>query len=209
MIFTARQLEALHRSNGSNGQIVLPYRARLTPLAVDWLKDRKIQVGYSDVETKPADAVLRHEEVIAEQATILWWADGACGPSKAAVMSLGREANVKTMEIAVDAKRMVSAIKLMATEIKAGRAKAGILLVENAATAMVYANRCPSLRAVLGTCREAVEQGISLVGANVLVIEHRYKTLPQVKTMLGMFVKGSRRVSDEVAKLLKELSTCA
>ena len=32
MIFTARQLEDLHRTNG---HVVLPYGARLTPLAVD------------------------------------------------------------------------------------------------------------------------------------------------------------------------------
>ena len=33
MFLTARQLEDLHRANGSNGHLVLPYRARLTPLA--------------------------------------------------------------------------------------------------------------------------------------------------------------------------------
>ena len=38
MIFTQRQIELLH--NG-NGHIVLPYRARLTPLAQDWVRQRR------------------------------------------------------------------------------------------------------------------------------------------------------------------------
>ena len=41
MIYTARQLEDLHKGNG-NGQLVLPYGARLTPLAVDWARARKV-----------------------------------------------------------------------------------------------------------------------------------------------------------------------
>ena len=32
MIVTARQLEDLHRQNGANGHVTLPYRARLSPL---------------------------------------------------------------------------------------------------------------------------------------------------------------------------------
>ena len=47
MIFTARQLEDLHKSNG---HVVLPYGARLTPLAVDWARGKKIAVGYGPDE---------------------------------------------------------------------------------------------------------------------------------------------------------------
>ena len=38
MIVTARQLQDLHRQSGGNGQITLPYRGRLTPLASDWIR---------------------------------------------------------------------------------------------------------------------------------------------------------------------------
>ena len=48
MIVTARQLEDLHRQNGGNGQVVLPYRARLTPLAQDWVRAKRVALGYSD-----------------------------------------------------------------------------------------------------------------------------------------------------------------
>src|SRR5688572_30957918 len=49
MIVTARQLEDMHRANGGNGHVVLPYRARLTPLAQDWVKSKRVALGYSDV----------------------------------------------------------------------------------------------------------------------------------------------------------------
>ena len=77
------------------------------------------------------------------------------------------------------------------------------------AEAMVYANRCASLRAVLGTCFEAVEQGVQHVAANVLVIEYPYKSLSQVKNLLARFVKGKRELSEELRQRLKELASCA
>jgi hypothetical protein len=43
---------------------------------------------------------------------------------------------------------------------------------------------------ILGTCQDAVEQGIQQMAANVLVIEYR-TTLQQTKNMLGRFVKAS------------------
>ena len=49
MIITARQLEDLHKSHGGNGRVTLPYRARLTPLAADYVRARKLVLGYSEI----------------------------------------------------------------------------------------------------------------------------------------------------------------
>ena len=43
MIFTARQLQDLHKTNG---HVTLPVGARLTPMAADWARSRKIAVVY-------------------------------------------------------------------------------------------------------------------------------------------------------------------
>ncbi len=112
------------------------------------------------------------------------------------------------MDVPTDAKRVATVVKSLATEIKTGQAAGGILLVQNAAIATVYANRCPSLRAVLGTCLEAVEQGVRHVAANVLIIEYPYQTLQQMKNMLGRFVKAKRGLSEDVRRQLQELATC-
>src|SRR4051812_49758726 len=98
MIVTARQLEDLHRQNGANGTITLPYRARLSPLAQDWVRAKKITLGYSDVEKSANGSTASHTEVsgLAQQAGcgcagggqshacgcttssggFLWWCDG-------------------------------------------------------------------------------------------------------------------------------------
>jgi len=221
MFFTARQLEDLHKSNGSNGHVVLPYRARLSPLAQDWVRARKIALGYSDADApagkpagvvtpgaKPSGGVPSPAKEENAAGTVLWWCDGPCGPAKAAVTAQAKESNLRAIEVPADTKKLVSAIKLLAQEIKSGQASAGVLLVQNAAMAIVFANRCPSLRAVVGTCLEAVEQGIQQAAANVLVIEHPYKTLPQVKSLLGRFVRGPRELSEELRRQLQELSSC-
>src|SRR3954447_11162285 len=103
MFLTARQLEDLHRANGSNGHLVLPYRARLTPLAADWVRARKIALGYSDDGAQPGNgnvpatgaatplavshggAATASTNLAAGSSAgaILWWCDGPCGPAKA------------------------------------------------------------------------------------------------------------------------------
>jgi hypothetical protein len=139
----------------------------------------------------------------------MWWADGPCGPAKAALLTVAREVAIQPSEIAVDPKRIAEAVKIVATEVNGARAAGGIMLVSNGAAAMVYTNRCPSLRAVLGTCIEAVDQAVRLVAANVLVIEHPYKSLQQSKTLLTRFFRGKRELSEDVKRQLSELSTCA
>jgi ribose 5-phosphate isomerase RpiB len=212
MIVTARQLEDLHRQNGANGHVTLPYRARLSPLAADWIRAKKITVGYADLmanaaaSAKPQAAELNASSVTA--GAIVWWCDGPCGPAKAAVIAREKESPMRPLDIATDAKQLVSVIKRIAQDVKSGRIEAAVLLVQNGALATIYANRCPSLRAILGTCMEAVEQGVKLAGANVLIIEHPYKTLQQVKNLLARFTRAKRELSEEVKRQLQELASC-
>src|SRR5437879_3911462 len=132
MYYTARQLDDLHRSNGGNGQLVLPYRARLTPLANDWLKSRGIKVGYSDVdpkaEEKKNDAPAKLAEPTATGA-FLWWCDGPCGPAKAALTMQAKESPLRPIDVPADARQLVPVIKLLAAEVKAGKAAGGVLMV--------------------------------------------------------------------------------
>ena len=223
MILTARQLEDLHRQNGGNGRLTLPYRARLTPLAVDWIKSKKIILGYSSILAPEAESrksttlpsrpvgtsrVDTAASPTSSQGAFLYWCDGPCGPSKAALVAHERESNLRAMDKPADAGQLVPVIKALALDIKNNRAIGGILIVQNAAAAIVFANRCPSLRAILGTCHEAVEQGIAQVAANVLVIEYPHKTLMQVKNMLGRFTRAPRALSEEAQRQIQELASC-
>jgi hypothetical protein len=212
MIYTARQLEDLWKANGANGQLVLPYRARLSPLAADWVKARKVTLGYSDngavKPTAQGSVSPAAHPPAAAPALFLWWCDGPCGTAKAALMAQAKEASLAEAPVAGDAGKLVAAIKHLAGEVKAGRAAGGIVIVSSGAAALVYANRCPSLRAIVGTCLETVEQGIQQVAANVLVIEHPHKTLSQIRNMLSRFTKARRELSDQTRAALGEMASC-
>jgi ribose 5-phosphate isomerase RpiB len=236
MIVTARQLEDLHRQNGGNGSVVLPYRARLTPLAQDWVKAKRVALGYGDVGAKPGNGngasvvvasaaapaaksgaksdacctTCAHDAGPCSSSTAyLWWCDGPCGPAKAALTVHEKESGLKALQAPAGAGQIVPVLKRLAAEVKAGHAAGGVLMVQSGAAAIVYANRCPSLRAILGTCQDAVEQGIQQVAANVLVVEYPHKTLQQMKNMLGRFVKARRQLGEDVKRQLQELSSCA
>ncbi len=216
MIFTTRQLQDLHKSNG---HVTLPVGSRVTPLANDWLRQKRIKIEYGQngspapATTAPASApepaAFTNTASTPTVGGFLWWCDGPCGASKAALAAEARETNLQPIDIPAEAKQIVKVVKRLASEIKNARAAGGVLLVQSGAAAIVYANRCPSIRAILGTCRASVEQGVQLVAANVLIIEHPYHTLPQVRNMLSRFLKASRNLRDEVKQELGELTSCA
>jgi hypothetical protein len=209
MILTARQLEDLHKSTGSNGHVTLPRQARLTPNAQDWLKQRRIEVGFVDGDAvNPRGTASAPETRSPGGASFLWWCDGPCGPAKAAIVTQSRESDLKELAIAQDRNHLVAAIKAIAAQVKSNQSAGAVLLVQNGANAVVFANRCPSLRAIIGTCIDAVDQGLGQVAANVLIIEHPYKTLSQVKNLVSRFVRGPSTVSDELKQQLSELTSC-
>src|SRR5688572_27048125 len=216
MIFTARQLEDLHKTNG---HVTVPVGARVTPLGQDWLRHKQISLKYgSNGTVSRTSAASTASPATSEQkalpiafaplGTLLWWCDGPCGQAKGAIAAQSRESSLQPLGLPASNDNLVPAIKRIAGEVKAGRASGGILLVQSGAAAVVYANRCPSLRAILGTCRDAVQQGVEQVGANVLVIEHPHQTLPQAKNLLSQFARGRRELSDDLRQQLKELASC-
>ncbi len=216
MIFTARQLHDLHKTNG---HVTVPVGARVTPLGQDWLRHKRIALKYGangTVSSKPAASAVGPASVeqmalpitFAPAGTLLWWCDGPCGQAKGAIAAQSRESSLQPLDIPATADNLIPAIKRIAGELKSGRASGGILLLQTGAAAIVYANRCPSLRAILGTCRQSVEQGAQQLAANVLVIEYPFHSLPQVRNILLPFVRGRREMSDDVQRQLQELSSC-
>jgi len=177
------------------------------------VRAKKVVLGYSDMEdgggARSAKPQAAERSGGADAGGFVYWCDGPCGPAKAAVSAQAKESSLTALDKPADAKQLVAVIKQVAAEVKAQRIVGAVLLVSNGALATVYANRCPSLRTVMGTCLEAVDQGVQIAAANVLVIEHPYKTMAQVKNLLGRFVRGKRELSEEVRRQLAELASCA
>ena len=55
---------------------------------------------------------------------------------------------------------------------------------------------------------EAVEQGVRQAAANVLIIEYPYKTLQQVKNLLGRFGAANACWMSRRSNELQELASC-
>ena len=124
-------------------------------------------------------------------------------------MAQAKESNIQSVDRPADAKRLVAVVKEIASRVRGGQCAGAILLVQNGALASVFANRCPALRAILGTCLDAVEQGVSQAAANVLIVEYPYKTLVQVRNLVSRFVRGGRSLPEDVRRQLEELASCA
>jgi ribose 5-phosphate isomerase RpiB len=240
MIVTARQLQDLHARASGDGQIVLPYGARLTPLAADWIRSKRISLGYGPDSLLPSPGTLNSlvpgtpnfpspgtpgegeggglpspkpspqpSAGLPGEGVILWWCDGPCGAAKAAVAAQSRETRLAPIDLASEPTQLTAVIKHLATQIKSAHANGGVLLVKSAAEAIVYANRCPSLRAIVGTCLESVDQAMTAIGANVLILEYPHKSLPQIRNLLARFARGPRNAPEQVQHRLKELASCA
>jgi ribose 5-phosphate isomerase RpiB len=215
MIYTARQLEDLHKTNG---HVVLPYGARLTPLAVDWARAKKIQVGYGPdelVKTQGNGAVKATgsgnaaKPQAAEAGSFLWWCDGPCGAVKAAVGALAKESSLAAIDLPADPKQLVPVIKWLAASVKDGSAAGGVLMLNSGGAACVLANRAPALRAILGTTFESLEAAIASVAANVLILEYPRKSFSEIRNLLSRFVRAKRDLPDDLARQLKELAADA
>jgi ribose 5-phosphate isomerase RpiB len=222
VIVTARQLQDLHARGDGDGAIVLPYGARLTPLAVDWIRSKRISVGYGPDSLLPSPGTPgegkgwgssrpspQPSPGVPGEGVILWWCDGPCGAAKAAFGAQSRETRLAPIELTSEPTQLTSVIKHLAAQIKSSQADGGVLLVKSAAEAIVYANRCPSLRAIVGTCLESVDQAMNAIGANVLILEYPYKSLPQIRNLLARFARGPRNAPDQIQHRLKELASCA
>jgi hypothetical protein len=212
MIVTARQLQDLQGIGQSNDQIVLPYGARLTPLALDWARSKRLKIGYGPREMADSKKAAKTETMPTASPcganTLLWWCDGPCGAAKAALSAQARESSLTPIDLPSESTQLTGAIKRLAFGVKGGHAGGGVLLVKSAADAIVFANRCPSLRAIVGTCLESVDQGIVAVAANVLVLEYPYKSLSQIRNMLSRFARGTRNPSEDTQRRLQELIAC-
>src|SRR6476620_2430933 len=119
MIFSARQLEEMHKATGA---IALPRAARLTPLAQDWLKSRKLVAVYTDLSegAKGGAVVGAHPPAAAPSGgQWVWWCDGPCGMAKAA-LSAHRDVNLVGLQTAADAGKTLTVAKELATQLKGG-----------------------------------------------------------------------------------------
>jgi hypothetical protein len=188
---------------GVRGAVRLAKGAILTPLAADFIKEKKVNVV---TDGQAPSAAVNVSAGIATGAPIFWWIGGQC-PSVAKVVETLRP-NVLASGERSSGESLRAVVKELAGLVKSKRVCCGLLFVDSAARAACYANRCHSLRAIVGTNDKAVSDGVEQLGANVLIIEY-----PQLgyKGMMGLikpFLESHHAAPAAVLKELNELAAC-
>lgn len=196
-IVTANQLQQAWGASG-DGTAMLAQDARLTPLANDLARQHPQRVRRVSV-----DAAVGTGET---NARWLWWADGHCAAAQSIIAR--RASRFAAVASPASPGSLPQVVRDLAVAIKAGQAHGALLIVRSAARAICYANRCASLRAVVGTCGEAVEEGIAELGANILVIEYPHVGPLAMEAMVDRILTRAPAAPTLTQRDLADLHRC-
>lgn len=205
-IVTANQLQQAIDAT-TDGVAHLAPDARLTPLASDLARQHPEKIC-RHTPGAPQPAGLNHPQNQQNPATLpwLWWIEGQCGGVRDVTRTLGGW--LRPIAAGPHAAALPQVVRELASAIKGRQVAGGVLFVPNAARAMCYLNRCAAVRAVVGTCGEAVEQGIAAIGANVLVIEYPHHGARAMTAMAQRMLQQPPAAPPAVERDLADLHRC-
>lgn len=198
-IITANQLKAAMDAS-NDGVALLARDARLTPLAADLARQHPEKIRRVDPGSSAPSA---SNAAPANGLPWVWWIDGSC-PAVSKIVST----HSTQLRAAGAAVSLTQTVRDLASLVRSNQVAGGLLFVRNASRAMCYANRCTSLRAVVGTCFEAVEQGVDQLGANVLVLEYPYQGPHAMEAMVQRVLAQQPRVPAAIERELSDLHRC-
>jgi hypothetical protein len=172
--------EHLQRSLNGHRELALPPQAVITPLAADFLRERKIQVSRLPVEEK-------------KQAPQLRWGYAQQRPQPVvadAVRNLEREGMALEELTARQADVPCRWAQGLADCVAAGRCCGGVVFCEDPGLVCCVANKVAGLRAVpVLTVSQAVRATLTL-GANLLAVEMPGRTFFEVRQILRTLCCG-------------------
>ena len=202
-IITAKQIEK------ADGVIHLAPAARLTPLAVDLVRQRKLKIERVDLrqgiqQSKSASPSSTSGGGGAADA-YMWWIDGRCGIAEQVMTEFRGIAPLSVRRLPT---ALGDAVRDIARRVKDNRLGGAVLFVHSAAQATCFTNRCPSLRGIVGTSDAAVEQGIKQLAANVLIVEYPMHGNRSMRSLVERFTTTQRPHLPDLERQLKELSAC-
>ncbi len=194
---TARRLE-----DAGVRHIRLGPGARLTPLAADYVRAAGLTIEHAAAPASASAGPARANTATTWQ----WWIDGHCDAVRQLTTAYRQSLAPLTPQGKPSA--LADVIGRMARSVRDGRAVGGVLFVHSAAQAACFANRCQSLRAVVGTCGQAVQQGIDQLAANVLILEYPHHGHKSMQALVDAFIQTPRPALADVDRRLRELATC-
>lgn len=207
-IITANQLQAALDA-APDGVVLLGPTARLSPLANDLA--RKFAARVKRVSSDAAGVTTGNAGGASASASAaslpwMWWIDGTCPVVRD--VTAQRSDRLRLVSAGATPGALAHAVRELAVAIKSRSVAGGLLFVHNAARAACLANRCASIRAVVGTCGEAVEQGVTELGANTLIVEYPHHGYRSVTAMVDRMLAQPPRPPAAVERDLADLHRC-
>jgi len=204
-IITARKLQDAMDAS-PDGVALLAPTARLSPLANDLARQHKDRIRRASPIDQSADVSRGAGWQAGVTSPWLYWIQRSCSVAEQIVAERTSVLSQMTASKAPDALPQV--VRDIAGAIKSRSSPGGIIFVPSAAKAMCYANRCPSIRAVVGTCTKAVEEGVDHLGANVMVIEYPHHGPESMAAMVDLMTKKAPSVPPQIERELADLQRC-
>ncbi len=214
-IITANQLQEAIKAS-PDGTVLLAADARLTPLANDFARQKKNKIhrasasgaGHAASSSTPSHStsVAKPAHSVGGSSPVnqwLWWIEGGCPIVRDVTQSFGL--TLRPIAAGPTGGALPQVVRELARAVKARQASGGILFVPSASKAVCMANRCQSLRAIVGTCGEAVEQGLREIGANVLIIEYPHHGHRSTIAMLERFTQQLPVIPASVERMLVDM----
>ena len=198
MIFTARQLEELQRSNG---QITLPYRARLTPLAQDTLHARRVTV-VADIP----DADLAALAPVAVIRTVAVAGDHTSLALKATLIQHLRGRGLAAHDLGTtttDAVDYPDTAAAAAVQVARGEADAGIVIDGAGLGSCIAANKIAGVRAAMCTNETLARYARQHNGANVLALGSTLVSAAEAVAVTDVFLDTPMREARYIRRLAK------
>ncbi len=170
-IVTARKLEGL-------SAVAIDPNSIITPAAKDYIKEKKIQV----------QAILA-SEVVANQPscnTYHFWS--VCSNFTDTCNTICNELNI----INISNKRRPDEIEFILgvihTAIENNSTKGGIIVVDTSPIALFASRKFSALRPIVGNYPKTIEDGVSQIGANLLILEKQYLGKRAMQDLAKLFV---------------------
>lgn len=179
------------------GIVTLPRTAILTPLARDYIADRKVSVQWTDElverkQTPKRSAVQAYQTVCQPPAgPIAVTYDSRTLAVQQVLDGLGRQSLPLTLtEDTREDVSLAERIGQLAEQIGAGGVSAAIVFVAEPQFAVAYANRFAGVRAAQAGDWKSAEQAVRLIAANFMVIEYAERTFYQLLQSARSFVRA-------------------
>ncbi len=180
-------LAGLHGRLGGISRLMVRRGAIITPAVRDLLRDKKIEL------ITQASAENNVNAIAGKTRLLLGVANTNYRPAEL-LRVLGREPIAIEQPVATGFNEHM---ELLTAAVSTGDTL-GMLLTEETAAALCLANRHGGVRAIAATDSRGVADGVRAIGANLLVVHPRGRTLFEMKRIVSQFCAGGPRICPEL-----------